>query len=237
MKTLQLRSLGQTPYAEGLALQHRIQAAQREGQAGDSLVLLEHSPVVTLGRSAKAAHLLASKEVLAAHGIELHEADRGGDVTVHCPGQLVGYPLLQLEGAWRDVKKYMRALEEVLIVALRPWGLCCRRQERWPGVWLESRHGDLRKLAAVGVHLSRWQTRHGFALNVAPNLGFFEWIVPCGLREAGVTSLKEELPTAPSRAQVEPALLQAFCEVFGYERVETQERETSFNSTSGVSSI
>jgi len=219
LKTLHVWSLGQTPYAEGVALQHRLQAMQREGQLGDALLLLEHSPVITLGRSAKAAHVLASKEVLAACGVELWETDRGGDVTVHCPGQLVGYPLLQLEGAWRDVKKYMRALEEALIVALKPWGLLAKREERWPGVWLESRHGGLRKLAAVGVHLSRWQTRHGFALNVAPRMELFGCIVPCGIQEAGVTSMQEELPKAPSRAQVEPGVLQAFCEVFGYQNI------------------
>jgi len=230
LKTLHAWSLEQRPYAEGVALQHRIQAAQREGRVGDVLLLMEHPPVVTLGRMAKAAHVLASKEVLAAHGVELWEADRGGDVTLHCPGQLVGYPLLKLEGAWRDVKKYMRALEEALMVALRPWGMRGKREERWPGVWVESRHGGLRKLAAVGVHLSRWHTRHGFALNLAPRLELFEWIVPCGIREAWVTSVQEELLVAPSRTEFEPTLLQAFCEVFGYENL------TSFNSELGDSS-
>jgi len=225
LKTLHFWSLAQTPYGEGVALQHRIQAAQREGRVGDVLLLLEHPPVVTLGRSAKAAHLLATREVLVAQGIELWEADRGGDVTYHGPGQLVGYPLLKLEGPWQDVKKYMRALEEVLICTLKKWGLYGKREERWPGVWLKSRHGGLRKLAAVGVHLSRWHTRHGFALNLSPRLEHFEWIIPCGIREAGVTSMQEELLKAPSRAEFEPALLQAFCDIFGYGRVKRRKEE------------
>jgi lipoyl(octanoyl) transferase len=225
LKVLRCLSLGETPYAEGVALQHRIQAAQREGRLGDVLLLLEHRPVVTLGRAAHAAHVLVSQEVLAAHGVELWEADRGGDVTFHGPGQLVGYPLLVLEGAWRDVKKYMRALEEVLICSLRPWGLSGQREPGRPGVWVESRHGGLRKLAAVGAHLSRWHTRHGFALNVATQLEHFEWIVPCGIQGAGVTSMQEELPKAPSRVQVEAVLIEAFCEVFGYTCVERAEGE------------
>lgn len=223
LKRLHFWSLQQTPYAEGVALQHRIQAAQQAGQLGDALLFLEHPPVVTLGRLANAAHLLATRKQLEAQGTEVWEADRGGDVTWHGPGQLVGYPLLKLEGEWQDVKKYMRALEESLIRTLRPFGLCGKREPRWPGVWVESRHGDLRKLAAIGVHLSRWRTRHGFALNVAPKLGHFACIVPCGIREAGVTSMQEELPQAPTRAQVELVLLQAFCEVFGYGEVERRE--------------
>ncbi|MCL2179486.1 MAG: lipoyl(octanoyl) transferase LipB [Proteobacteria bacterium] len=216
MKALRVRSLGPTPYAEGLALQQHIQSAQREGVEGDCLLLLEHPPVVTLGRSAHVEHLLATREALVAQGIECWEADRGGDVTYHGPGQLVGYPLLKLEGAWQDVKKYIHALEEVLIQALRPWGVEGRREARWPGVWVESRHGGLRKLAAIGVHMSRWHTRHGFALNLAPRLEHFGLIVPCGIREAGVTSVEAELWAAPTRAQVEPLLVAAFCEVFGY---------------------
>ncbi|MCL2626979.1 MAG: lipoyl(octanoyl) transferase LipB [Cystobacterineae bacterium] len=220
MKTLHVWSMGPTPYAQGLALQKRLQSAQREGGLGDFLLLLEHTPVVTLGRSAHAAHVLVSKEALAAQGIECWETDRGGDVTYHGPGQLVGYPLLKLEGAWQDVKKYIHALEEALILALKPWGIEGQREGRWPGVWVESRHGGLRKLAALGVHMSRWHTRHGFALNLAPQLAHFGLIVPCGIREAGVTSVLEELELAPTRAQFEPLLVEAFCEVFGYGGIE-----------------
>ncbi|MCL2013246.1 MAG: lipoyl(octanoyl) transferase LipB [Cystobacterineae bacterium] len=235
LKALHHCSLGKTPYAEGLALQHRIQAMQQEGKMGDVLLFLEHYPVFTLGRLANAAHVLASKEALAAQGIELYEVDRGGDVTYHGPGQLVVYPLLKLQGVWQDVKKYMRALEETIIEALRPWGVQGHREPRWPGVWVESRHGGLRKLAAVGVHISRWYTRHGFALNLAPKLEHFKLIVPCGIREAGVTSLEAELSPTPSRAQVESALLQAFCKVLGYEEKGQNPSSLPLRASSGFS--
>lgn len=210
-----LHRLGRVEYIDGLELQRQLQEARRANVLGDMLLLLEHNPVLTLGRGAKAMNVLASPEVLAAQGVELVETDRGGDVTYHGPGQLVGYPLLFLPPGRQDVRRYVRMIEETIIRALRRFGLEATRFEQWPGVWIaESRRGGPRKIAALGVHLSRWYTRHGFALNVAPNLGHFSLIVPCGIREAGVTSMAEELGHAPGFDEVQSVVAETFGEVF-----------------------
>jgi lipoyl(octanoyl) transferase len=215
MNVLTVHRLGRVEYADGLELQRQFVAARRAGAVTDTLLLLEHPPVLTLGRGAKGGNILAPAERLAAFGIQVHETDRGGDVTYHGPGQLVGYPLLYLGPGRQDVRRYVRSLEEVIIRTLADFGIAGTRVEKWPGVWLQaSRLGGLRKICALGVHLSRWYTRHGFALNVQPTLEHFELIIPCGIREAGVTSMAEELGSAVSVAEVEARVAFHFGQVF-----------------------
>ncbi len=187
---------GLEPYARILALQRELVAARKAGRIPDVLLLGEHTPVITLGRNARRENLLLPEDELRRRGVELHETDRGGDVTYHGPGQLVGYPILDLAGLRREVVWYMRSLEEVLIRSARAFGLEATRKtpatdekQLYTGVWV----GD-EKLAAIGVHLSRWVTSHGFAFNVTTNLSHFDFIVPCGLRDKGVTSLAKLLP-------------------------------------------
>lgn len=208
--------LGHVEYPDGLELQRQFLDARKAGLVGDTLLLLEHPPVLTLGRGAKAHHILTPAPVLAAKGIGVFDTDRGGDVTYHGPGQLVGYPILHLPPGQQDVRRYVRRIEEVLIRTLADYGLPATRIEKWPGVWLEqSRAGGPRKIAALGVHLSRWYTSHGFALNVHPDLTHFELIVPCGIREAGVTSMEAELGRRVPLPEVEERLERHFGAVFG----------------------
>ena len=213
--------LGVVEYPEGLDLQAQLQRARMDGAVGDTLLLLQHPPVLTMGRAAKAQNILTPAAQLKQLGVAVFETDRGGDVTYHGPGQIVGYPLLHLGPGKQDVRKYVRGIEEVLIVALQHFGIAATRMPQWPGVWVApSRLGGPRKIGALGVHLSRWYTRHGFALNVSPNLAHFELIVPCGIREAGVTSMEAELGHKVPLPQVEAALVQAFAQVFEVEVVE-----------------
>ncbi len=208
--------LGRVEYPDGLDLQAQLQRARMAGAVDDTLLLLEHPPVLTMGRAAKASNILTPAAQLSKLGVSVFETDRGGDVTYHGPGQIVGYPLIHLVPGKQDVRKYVRGIEETLIVALQHFGITATRMPQWPGVWLaESKLGGARKIGALGVHLSRWYTRHGFALNVSPNLSHFELIVPCGIREAGVTSMEAELGRKVPISEVEDVLAQTFGEVFG----------------------
>lgn len=166
----------------------RICDLKKRGYGRDILLLLEHSPVITLGRSADRKNLLVGEDCLRKRGIDLTETDRGGDITFHGPGQLVGYPILFLGPGERDVRRYMRNLEESLIRLLDRFGIRSTRSSGYTGVWTE--YG---KIAAMGVHISRWITRHGFALNVNTDLSFFDLIVPCGISNRGVTSMQKVL--------------------------------------------
>jgi lipoyl(octanoyl) transferase len=213
-RTLKVLRLGRVEYPDGLVLQAQLAQARRAGAIGDVLLLLEHPPTVTLGRGARAGNVLASPEELALRGIGVFETDRGGDVTYHGPGQLVGYPILHLSGERADVRAYVRSVEEGLIRCLQSFGLDAGRMPRWPGVWLGEEGRDARKIAALGVHIARWVTTHGFALNIRGPLADFELIVPCGIAEAGVTSMERELGTAPSWAGVETALARAYGDVW-----------------------
>jgi lipoyl(octanoyl) transferase len=165
-----------------------LQAKRIAGEIGDIVLLLEHPAVLTMGRSAKARHVLASKSELEALGVELHEVGRGGDVTYHGPGQLVAYPIIDLKPNRKDVRKYVRSLEETMIRTCADFGLRANRIEGLNGAWIEGR-----KVGAVGVRISRWVTMHGLALNVNSKLEHFEWIVPCGIQDRGVTSISAEL--------------------------------------------
>ncbi len=215
MTTVTHHRLGRVEYADGLELMRQFQEARRANLVNDTLLTLEHPPVLTMGRGAKPLNIIAPKAVLDGLGVAVFETDRGGDVTYHGPGQLVGYPLLHLPPGRQDVRKYVRDIEETIIRTLADFEIEGTRFEQWPGVWLaSSRAGGPRKICAIGVHLSRWYTRHGFALNVAPSLSHFELIVPCGIKEAGVTSMAVELGHPVSFAGVETRIAFHFGEVF-----------------------
>jgi lipoyl(octanoyl) transferase len=204
--------LGLVPYARALELQRAVARARISGEiAHDVLLLLEHPPVVTLGRSSKAQNLVASPALLAARGVELFEAERGGDVTFHGPGQLVGYPIVNLRGHKQDLHWYLRQVEAVLMHALEAIGIPSQRSEGRTGVWTIG--GD--KIASIGVHARDWVTWHGFALNVSTNLSYFDFMVPCGLAGVTMTSVARELgPAAPSLATVANIVAASFGEIF-----------------------
>lgn len=215
MAELRVHRLGRVEYADGLELQRQFAEARRLERVPDTLLLLEHPPVLTLGRGARPGNVVASPEQLGRLGVEVFETSRGGDVTYHGPGQIVGYPIFLLPEGRRDVRRYVRDVEETLIRALARFGLSAARIPRWPGVWLgEEGSAEVRKIAAIGVHLSRWLTTHGFALNVNTQLAHFELIVPCGIRDAGVTSMERELGRKVALAEVEDALVDAYAQVF-----------------------
>jgi lipoyl(octanoyl) transferase len=213
-----VEQLGLVDYADGLCLQRDRVAARKGGAIPDTLLLLEHPHVYTLGRNARKANLLISAEQLAAHGAQVFEIDRGGDVTYHGPGQLVGYPILDLAQHRRDIAWYMRSLEEVLIRVAGDYGIQAGRLAGAPGVWVADN-----KLAAMGVHISRWVTSHGFAFNVNTDLRYFDWIVPCGLRDKGVTSLQKLLGRRVEMDEVAEKVVWHFGRVFELEMVEQVE--------------
>jgi lipoyl(octanoyl) transferase len=209
-----VEQLGLLEYADGLRLQRERVAARKAGVIPDTLLLLEHPHVYTLGRNAKKDNLLLSTEQLAACGAQVFEIDRGGDVTYHGPGQLVGYPILDLAQHRRDIAWYMRSLEEVFIAVAGEYGLEAGRLAGAPGVWVGND-----KLVAMGVHISRWVTSHGFAFNVNTDLCYFEWIVPCGLRDKGVTSLQKLLGRPVEMDEVAAKVVRHFGRVFEVEVV------------------
>ncbi|HMA24154.1 MAG TPA: lipoyl(octanoyl) transferase LipB [Gemmatimonadaceae bacterium] len=209
---LWVERLGVMSYAAALDLQREIARARIAGTiAEDVLLLVEHPPVVTLGRSAKEKHLLASPEALQARGVERFEVERGGDVTFHGPGQLVGYPIIDLNRHRRDLHWYLRQLEEALIVALSDFGIVAERSAGQTGVWTQGR-----KIASIGVHARSWVTWHGFALNVTTDLSYFDLMVPCGIQSVIMTSISRETsePFAPTMKQVEASVVEAFGNVF-----------------------
>jgi lipoyl(octanoyl) transferase len=197
---INLLNLGRVPFSEALAIQQQVIAARKQHLIGDTLLMLEHPPVLTLGRNAHRSNVLASDEKLAQRGVELHEINRGGDVTYHGPGQLVGYPIIDLRGDLPGKKgphlgpvDYVRLLEEVLIRTCGDFGVMTQRISKLTGVWTMA-GGSIRekKIAAIGVHVSQGVTSHGFALNVTTDLRDFDWIIPCGIADRQVTSLELE---------------------------------------------
>ena len=213
MDQLWVERLGVLGYAEALELQRRVARARISGAiAQDVLLLVEHPPVVTLGRSAKEKNLLVSPQFLAARGVELFEVERGGDVTFHGPGQLVGYPIIDLKRHKRDLHWYLRQVEEALIVALGDLGIDAGRNPGLTGVWTGN---ATRKIASIGVHARDWVTWHGFALNVSVDLSYFDLMVPCGIEAVTMTSIARELgPAAPGIEVVRRCVSQAFGRVF-----------------------
>lgn len=211
VRPLEVRRLGRVPYGEALELQAELVKERRAGEIPDTLLLLEHPHVLTLGSGWHPENVLVSAEERAERGIELFETGRGGDVTYHGPGQLVGYPILDLKPDRCDLHLYLRDLEEVLIGVLADFGLRAGRKEGLTGVWVEDR-----KLAAIGVRVSSgWITSHGFALNVSTDLSFFGTIVPCGIREHGVGSIAGELGRPVAVREVEASVVARFERIFG----------------------
>jgi lipoyl(octanoyl) transferase len=209
-RRLAVRRLGVVPYAEALALQRALVEERRANRIDDTLLLVEHPPVITLGVKGDGgrSHIRATKEQLAARGIDVHETGRGGDVTYHGPGQIVGYPIFDLRPDRQDVHRYVRDLEEVLIRAAADFGVPATRISGLTGVWVGNE-----KLAAIGVRISRWITSHGFALNVRTDLDDFTLIVPCGIADHGVTSL-ERLGVPADRLMVEERIVAHASAVF-----------------------
>jgi lipoyl(octanoyl) transferase len=233
-KSCQIIDLGLIGYAEAYALQKRVVAARKLDAIGDVLLLCEHTPVITQGRNGKREHLLVSENVLRQRNVEFYESSRGGDVTYHGPGQLVGYPILQLGAIRKDVVWYVRMLEEVMIRASAELGICAGREEGKTGIWVASEEKDFtqsaqktqssqreegaaEKLGAIGVHISRWVTSHGFAYNVATDLRNFDLIVPCGIAGRKTTSLEKLLGRAVHLSEAASKVARHFGDVFGLE--------------------
>src|SRR5712691_1236668 len=207
--------LGLIGYQQAWALQKRIVAARKANLLPDVLLLGEHPHVITLGRNGKREHLLAPDAVLQQMNVEFCPTDRGGDVTYHGPGQIVGYPILHLAEIRRDVVWYVRQLEEAMIRATADLGVCAGRQPGKTGVWVELPGAGEEKLAAIGVHISRWVTSHGFAYIVATDLRYFDLIVPCGIPDKRPSSLERLLGRSVNITEVAPRIVERFGEVFG----------------------
>jgi lipoate-protein ligase B len=246
MSSCLLVELGLIGFAEAFALQKRIVAARKAEAIGDVLLLCEHPHVITLGRNGSREHLLASEPVLRQKGVEFHATNRGGDITYHGPGQIVGYPVVNLSAIRRDVVWYVRMLEEVMIQTCADFGVGAGRELGKTGVWVgpaetsknltqraqRRQSGDAEKIGAIGVHISRWVTSHGFAFNVATDLRFFDLIVPCGIAGRAATSLEKVLGRRVEVKEVAPNLTRHFGEVFGLEMKATS-REKLFEVLQG----
>ena len=216
MNSCSVIDFGLIGYAEAWELQKRVVAARKAGAIEDVLLFCEHPHVITLGRSGKRANLLAGENVLRQKGVEYFETSRGGDITYHGPGQVVGYPILNLGAIKRDVVWYVRTLEEAMIRATADFLITSRREAGKTGIWV-GEGAAAEKLGAIGVHISRWVTSHGFAYNVATDLRYFDLIVPCGIAERKATSLEKLLGRCVSLNEVKPRLAAHFGEVFGLE--------------------
>jgi len=231
-KICRVVELGSIGYGEALTLQRNLVAARKAGAAPDVLLLCEHPHVLTLGRSGKLQNLLASDESLRGMGIEFYPTDRGGDITYHGPGQVVGYPILQLAEIRRDVVWYVRQLEEAMIQASAMLGVTAFRVPGRTGVWVQPSAGESgsipseEKLGAIGVHISRWVTSHGFAYNVASDLRYFDLIVPCGIAGRRATSLQKLLDRPVLASEVTPHLTAALGRVLGLEMVLADMKES-----------
>jgi lipoyl(octanoyl) transferase len=217
MRHLEVRRLGSVPYAHALEMQRELVEERRAGRVPDLLLLLEHPHVITLGVKLEAArsHLIATPELLAQRGVELHESGRGGDITYHGPGQIIGYPIVDLRPDRCDVHKYVRDLEEVMIRAAGDFGLAAGRVAGLTGAWVQAD-----KLGAIGVRISRWITSHGFAFNVHTDLDYFTLIVPCGIASGGVTSLTKAAGRRFEMADAEAAIVRRFGVVFQRQVIE-----------------
>jgi len=219
MNPLLISDLGLIPYTEAHTLQQRLAAARKAGALEDALLLCEHPHVITLGRNAKRENLLVSEHVLRQKGVELLMTDRGGDITYHGPGQIVGYPIMNLGAIKRDVGWYVRMLEEAMIGASGDFGVTTMRVKGKTGIWVQAGKGaeaTEEKLGAIGVHLSRWVTTHGFAYNVSTDLRYFDLIVPCGIADRKATSLEKLLSRNVALGEAKPRLTHHFAELFSF---------------------
>jgi lipoyl(octanoyl) transferase len=241
---IQYLYLGRIGYAEALALQQELVELRHQGCIDNTLLLLEHPPVLTLGRNARRNNILATDEMLARKGVSVHEINRGGDVTYHGPGQLVGYPIFDLRsltnanGGRLGPVDYVRRMEEALIRLCAGYGVFTGRVQGRTGVWTTGIAGKERKIGAIGVHVSRGITSHGFALNVTTDLRDFQWIVPCGIADREVTSLELEIPDLselPMLEQTADAAARHFGHVFGQQVLAVEDLEALRSSTTSVS--
>ena len=218
MNTFKVYKLGKVPYRKALEIQLKLLEMRTNGEIGDTLLLLEHPPTFTIGRRGNMGNLLAAKNYLSKAGIHFEVISRGGDITYHGPGQLVGYPIMDLNGMGRDVHKYLRNLEETIIVSLRDFGIHGRRIKGITGVWAK-----WHKIASIGVGVKRWVTYHGFALNVNTDLSYFDMIVPCGIENVKMTSIqrwlgKKEYIDMP---EAEDSIIKALSQVFNVTNIKT----------------
>jgi lipoyl(octanoyl) transferase len=216
--------LGLIGYAEAYALQQRVVGARKAEVIEDVLLLCEHPHVITQGRNGKREHLLVSEHVLRQKGVEFYETSRGGDITYHGPGQMVGYPLLNLGAIRRDVVWYVRTLEEAMIRATAEFGIAAERVAGKTGIWVRAGNTE-EKLAAIGVHISRWITSHGFAYNVSTDLRNFDLIVPCGIADRKATSLEKLLGRSVEPKEVAPKIAKHLGELLGLEMKESSRNE------------
>ena len=215
MPPLLITDLGLVSWSDAYALQERLVAARKAGAIDDVFLLCEHPHVITLGRNASQKNLLASEHVLRQKSVELRETNRGGDITYHGPGQIVGYPILNLDAIRRDVHWYVRTLEEAMIRASADFGIAAYRIPGKTGIWVQLPGGvPEEKLAAIGVHISRWVTSHGFAYNVSTDLRYFDLIIPCGIADRKATSLEKLLERNVSLEEVRPRLVHHLAELF-----------------------
>lgn len=226
-RALRVARLGLTPYREAWALQRALVALRKRGEVEDTLLLLEHPPVITLGRNAGAGSLLWGEEELRARGVELVTSDRGGDATYHGPGQLVAYPILDLQPDMPDIPRFVRTLEQVMLDVMASYGLEGGRVSDAPGAWLfaDEAHPLDRKLGAVGARVSRWVTHHGVALNINTHLPHFALIVPCGISGKGVSSVAHELGRTIEFEEARERFIEAFAARFSREITEISPAE------------
>lgn len=213
---LEICQLGKISYLEALKIQEQLLSMRQAGKIGDMLLLLEHPPVITLGKTGKSSNILMPQEWLAEHEIEIHSINRGGDVTYHGPGQIVGYPLIDLANHGKDIRKFIRNIEQVFISLLHNYyQITAIRDSEYTGVWLEQG-----KITAIGFAIKRWVTMHGFAFNINTDLSHYEWIVPCGITDKAICSLQSVLGYKQDFDLVNQQLITTFAELFNYETVE-----------------
>jgi len=212
LRSVNIMNLENVPYDEAFFLQKKIQQECIEGIREDTLILLEHPPVFTIGRKGGEGNLLVSKEKLKQLGIELFYTNRGGDITYHGPGQIVIYPILNLNSYGRDIHRYVRNLEETIIHVLAGYSISAGRKEKYTGVWVKNE-----KIAAIGVAIKKWVTLHGAAFNIQPNLNHFKMIKPCGITEYGVTSLERLIDRKTPMEEIRGKITKSFAKVFGIE--------------------
>jgi len=217
-RTLTYSDLDTIGYKEAWELQHDLLQQRKDKKINDVFLMLEHPHTYTLGKTADKKNLVGSKEYLEENKISVFEIDRGGDITYHGPGQIVGYPIISLNEWQNDTHKYLRALEEVIILTCKDYGLETGRKEKYTGVWIENR-----KIAAIGIKISNWISMHGFAFNINTDLSLFNGIIPCGISDKEVTSLAKELGREISLSEVKEQLLNNFKEIFQYDVIETVE--------------
>lgn len=229
MNIFKVYKLGKVPYRKALEIQLKLLEMRVNGEIGDTLLLLEHPPTFTIGRRGNMGNLLAAKNYLSKAGIHFEVISRGGDITYHGPGQLVGYPIMDLNGMGRDVHKYLRNLEETIIVSLGDFGIRGRRIKGITGVWTK-----WHKIASIGVGVRRWVTYHGFALNVNTDLSYFDMIVPCGIENVKMTSIQRWLAKNEEidMPEAEDAIVKAFSQVFNITNTKTT---TLYNNSSDES--